>query len=98
MQDREFKGNVSPTYAFATQVAEVEVDPDTGDVDLKKVWVAHDCGRAINPLAIEGQIDGQVGGRRLGRAADEGTAHGQGHRPVEDSSAHVSGIGEIVTR
>jgi 4-hydroxybenzoyl-CoA reductase subunit alpha len=47
-------------WSFGAQVAEVEVDPDTGDVDLKKVWVAHDCGRAINPLAVEGQIDGQV--------------------------------------
>jgi 4-hydroxybenzoyl-CoA reductase subunit alpha len=47
-------------WSFGAQVAEVEVDPETGDVDLVKVWVAHDCGRAINPLAIEGQIDGQV--------------------------------------
>jgi CO/xanthine dehydrogenase Mo-binding subunit len=47
-------------WSFGAQVAEVEVDPETGDVDLIKVWVAHDCGRAINPLAIEGQIDGQV--------------------------------------
>jgi 4-hydroxybenzoyl-CoA reductase subunit alpha len=47
-------------WSFGAQVAEVEVDPDTGLVRVHKVWVAHDCGRAINPLAIEGQIDGQV--------------------------------------
>ena len=47
-------------WSFGAQVAEVEVDPETGQVDVIKVWVAHDCGRAINPLAIEGQIDGQV--------------------------------------
>jgi len=47
-------------WSFGAQVAEVEVDPETGDVDLVKVWVAHDLGRAINPLAVEGQIDGQV--------------------------------------
>jgi CO/xanthine dehydrogenase Mo-binding subunit len=47
-------------WSFGAQVAEVEVDPETGEVDLKHVWVAHDCGKAINPLAIEGQIDGQV--------------------------------------
>jgi len=47
-------------WSFGAQVAEVEVDPETGEVDVKHVWVAHDCGRAINPLAIEGQIDGQV--------------------------------------
>jgi len=47
-------------WSFGAQVAEVEIDPDTGEVDVKHVWVAHDCGKAINPLAIEGQIDGQV--------------------------------------
>ncbi len=47
-------------YSFGAQVAEVEVDPDTGIVTLLKVTHAHDVGRAINPLAIEGQIDGQV--------------------------------------
>ena len=41
-------------WSFGAQVAEVEVDPDTGEVDVKHIWVAHDCGRAINPLAIEG--------------------------------------------
>jgi len=47
-------------YSFGAQVAEVEVDPDTGIVTLLKVTHAHDVGRAINPLAVEGQIDGQV--------------------------------------
>jgi len=47
-------------WSFGAQVAEVKVDPETGEVKVLKVWVAHDCGRAINPLAIEGQIDGQV--------------------------------------
>ena len=42
------------------QVAEVEVDPDTGIVKLLKMTVAHDVGRAINPLAVEGQLDGQI--------------------------------------
>ncbi|MGI9309202.1 MAG: xanthine dehydrogenase family protein molybdopterin-binding subunit [Gammaproteobacteria bacterium] len=47
-------------WSFGAQVVEVKVDPDTGIVTVLKVWVAHDCGKAINPLAIEGQIDGQV--------------------------------------
>jgi 4-hydroxybenzoyl-CoA reductase subunit alpha len=47
-------------WSFGAQVVEVEVDPETGEVAVKHVWVAHDCGKAINPLAIEGQIDGQV--------------------------------------
>jgi CO/xanthine dehydrogenase Mo-binding subunit len=47
-------------WSFGAQVAEVKVDPETGLVTVMKVWVAHDCGKAINPLAVEGQIDGQV--------------------------------------
>ena len=47
-------------WSFGAQVAEVKVDPDTGQVTVMRVHVAHDLGRAINPLAVEGQIDGQV--------------------------------------
>jgi CO/xanthine dehydrogenase Mo-binding subunit len=47
-------------FSFGCQVAEVEVDPETGAVALLKVTAAHDIGRAMNPLAIEGQLDGQV--------------------------------------
>ena len=50
----------SMAYSFGAQVAEVEVDPETGVVKVNKVTAAHDIGRAMNPLAIEGQIDGQV--------------------------------------
>ena len=55
-------GAVGATMAFsyAAQVVEVEIDPDTGRVRVEKVWVAHDCGRAINPLAVEGQVQGSV--------------------------------------
>lgn len=55
-----FEGNSTLAYSFGAQVAEVEVDPETGVVKLLKMTVAHDVGRAINPLAVEGQIDGQV--------------------------------------
>ena len=51
-------GNISPAYPFACQVAEVEVDPDTGQVTVLNFVSAHDVGRAINPLATEGQIQG----------------------------------------
>jgi 4-hydroxybenzoyl-CoA reductase subunit alpha len=55
-------GAVGSTMAlsYAAQVVEVEVDADTGMVRVEKVWVAHDCGRAINPLAVEGQVQGSV--------------------------------------
>jgi CO/xanthine dehydrogenase Mo-binding subunit len=48
------------SYGWATQVAEVDVDVETGEVRLTKVYAAQDVGRAINPLAIEGQIEGGV--------------------------------------
>lgn len=54
------KGNIAPTYSFAAQVAEVEVDPDTGRVKVIAMWAAHDCGYAINPMALEGQIEGSI--------------------------------------
>ena len=59
-QDRQFKGDVSAAYAWATQVAEVEVDTATGIVRLLKITGAHDVGRVINRLGIEGQIEGGV--------------------------------------
>jgi len=53
-------GNISPVYPFACHIAEVEVDPDTGQVDVVGFIAAHDSGRVINPMAIEGQIQGGV--------------------------------------
>ncbi|MFH1243618.1 MAG: molybdopterin cofactor-binding domain-containing protein [Pseudomonadota bacterium] len=54
------KGRWSENYAFDVQVAEVEVDVDTGKARLVWAVTAHDCGFPINPLLVEGQIDGQV--------------------------------------
>jgi 4-hydroxybenzoyl-CoA reductase subunit alpha len=50
----------SPAYSYSAQVAEVTVDEDTGEVIVHKVWAAHDCGRALNPVSVEGQIIGSV--------------------------------------
>jgi 4-hydroxybenzoyl-CoA reductase subunit alpha len=50
----------SPAYSYSAQVAEVSVDQDTGEVTVHKVWAAHDCGRALNPVSVEGQIIGSV--------------------------------------
>ncbi len=59
-QDKEFKGNVSGTYAFASQAIEVEVDTYTGNVKILDVHVAQDVGRVLNPLGLSGQIEGGV--------------------------------------
>ena len=48
------------SYGYATQIALVEVDTETGEVDVLKVWAAHDVGRAVNPEMVLGQIGGGV--------------------------------------
>jgi CO/xanthine dehydrogenase Mo-binding subunit len=50
----------SPAYSTTAHVAQVDVNPKTGLVTVEKVWAAHDCGRAINPVMVEGQIEGSV--------------------------------------
>jgi 4-hydroxybenzoyl-CoA reductase subunit alpha len=50
----------SPAYSFTAHVAEVEVDVETGEVKVPRVWIAHDCGRAISPVQVEGQIEGST--------------------------------------
>src|SRR3990170_2102254 len=52
--------NLSPTFSFGAHAAEVEVDKETGMVKVHKVTAAHDCGFAINPMSVEGQIEGSV--------------------------------------
>src|SRR5262249_57596343 len=48
------------TFASGSNAAEVEVDPDTGAVKIMRYVVAHDCGKLINPLLVDGQIQGGV--------------------------------------
>jgi 4-hydroxybenzoyl-CoA reductase subunit alpha len=52
------KGMVSPAFSFGAQVAEVEVDLETGKVHMVQVTTAHDCGQVINELGVEGQLEG----------------------------------------
>jgi CO/xanthine dehydrogenase Mo-binding subunit len=56
--DREFKGNLSATYAYGAHGVEVDVDKETGQVKILKYIAAHDVGRAINPMLLEGQVYG----------------------------------------
>jgi xanthine dehydrogenase molybdenum-binding subunit len=57
--DKEtYKGNISAAYGFGAQAVEVEVDIETGKVRVVKIIAAHDVGRAINPMYVEGQIEG----------------------------------------
>ena len=64
-------------FSYAAQVVEVSVDEETGRVTVEKVWVAHDCGFAINPLAVEGQVQGAVW-MGMGQALQEETQYHEG--------------------
>jgi 4-hydroxybenzoyl-CoA reductase subunit alpha len=64
-------------YSYSAQVVEVSVDEDTGVVTVDKVWVAHDCGKALNRLTVEGQVQGSVW-MGMGQAMSEETAYHDG--------------------
>jgi len=70
-------------FSYAAQVVEVSIDDASGLVSVDRVWVALDCGHAINPLAVEGQIQGSVW-MGMGQATCEET------RYLEGLPAHAS--------
>ncbi len=58
--DQDGQGVPYATYAFAAQIATVEVDTELGTVKVLRMVAAHDVGRAINPTLVEGQIEGGI--------------------------------------
>ncbi len=59
----DYKGatvGTSPAYSFSTAICEVDVDLDTGKVDVKKFWDYHDCGTPVNPMSVHGQVEGAI--------------------------------------
>ena len=59
----EYRGGTigaSPAYSFTAHVAEVDVDVESGFVRVDRIWIAHDCGRALNPVLVEGQMEGSA--------------------------------------
>jgi aerobic carbon-monoxide dehydrogenase large subunit len=60
LETREYYSPVRSTFASGMHAAVVEVDPDTGAVDIVRYAVVHDCGPLINPMIVEGQIHGGV--------------------------------------
>jgi CO/xanthine dehydrogenase Mo-binding subunit len=76
--DSTGQGDAYVVYAWASNLAKVKVDKETGEVNLLKVWAAHDIGKAINPALAEGQIEG-------------GTLQGIGYALMEDMTANARG-------
>lgn len=59
----KFKGGgvgPSPTYSYSAAIVEAHVDPETGWIQIPRVWIAHDIGRALNPALVRGQVEGGV--------------------------------------
>jgi CO/xanthine dehydrogenase Mo-binding subunit len=54
------QGKPFATYVYATQIAEVDVDEETGEVEVLRIVASHDCGTAINPMLVEGQVEGGI--------------------------------------
>lgn len=76
-----------PGYAYVTQTAFIELDKETGEVKVLKVIAAHDCGRAINPHVIEGQLEGSCS-MGIGYALTE-------HIQVENGQVTSRHMGEL---
>ncbi len=83
-------GSGSPwqAYVYGCQVAEVEVDTVTGEVQVLGIWAAHDVGRAINPRGVEGQIEGGVV-QGLGQALMEDYRLENGHTSTHGFAKYI---------
>jgi CO/xanthine dehydrogenase Mo-binding subunit len=75
-------------YVFGCQVAEVEVDTVTGEVQVLAVWAAHDVGRAVNPKGVEGQIEGGIV-QALGQALMEDYQLRDGHTSTHGFAKYI---------
>ena len=70
---------IAPAYSFSAYVAEVKVDAETGQTRVLKIWAAHDCGKALNPLSVKGQMIGSCH-MGLGQVLSEEMKYGRnGH-------------------
>ena len=88
-------GNVAPAYSFAAQAVEVEVDTQTGVVTLIRSVVADDVGRALNPLAVEGQICGAVA-QGVGWALYENMRFDEGRLLTDDFRDYTMPVAEAL--
>ena len=75
-------------YVFGCQVAEVEVDTVTGEVQVLGIWAAHDVGRAVNPNGVEGQIEGGIV-QAVGQALMEDYKLQDGHTSTSGFAKYI---------
>jgi CO/xanthine dehydrogenase Mo-binding subunit len=75
-------------YVFGCQVAEVEVDTVTGEVQVLGIWAVHDIGRAVNPRGVEGQIEGGIV-QALGQGLMEDYKLDKGHTSTSGFAKYI---------
>jgi xanthine dehydrogenase molybdenum-binding subunit len=93
-QDRRHVGNISAAYGFGAHVAEVEVDVETGLVQVLGLWCAHDVGRALNPAGVEGQVlGGAVMGLGLALTEELGVVDGHVQHPSPREYGVLTALG-----
>ncbi len=90
------QGKPYTTYAFASQLADVEVDRETGEVHVRRIVAAHDVGKAINPMNVIGQINGGVA-MGVGFALSEEFIPGQTNSYFNYFIPTIKDIPEIVS-
>jgi aerobic carbon-monoxide dehydrogenase large subunit len=88
-------------HAFSAHVAVVEVDPDTGEVEIVRYVAVHDCGHIINPLLVRGQVHGGIV-QGIGQALWEGMVYSQEGQPLTGSLLDyavpvAAGLPELIT-
>jgi CO/xanthine dehydrogenase Mo-binding subunit len=81
-RDASWRGRVFPDFTYGCHAVDLEVDPETGHVDVLRYVAAHDVGRAINPQSVEGQIEGGV---------VMGLGHALSERVVYDEAVNLTG-------
>ncbi len=86
--DEDGQGDAYAVYSYATHVAEVEVDTETGQVSVVRVTAAHDVGRVMNPVTLEGQIEGGVM-QGVGMALYEQMRTSEGAVTTPDFSTYI---------
>jgi carbon-monoxide dehydrogenase large subunit len=82
--DTKEKAETPLTFPNGVHIAEVEIDPDTGRLDLVRYTAVDDCGNMLNPLVVEGQVQGSLA-NGLGQALTEQAVYDQGGQLVTGS-------------
>ena len=81
LEERDIHDPQDISYSYATHAAAIAVDTETGEIEIERYVVVHDCGVMVNPMIVEGQIHGGVA-QGLGGALSEEMIYGEDGQPL----------------